>query len=162
MARSKQSKSKQMKIKQPSLKGMKNTSYLGHFAQDQFIKQGHNFSGRFDINRLSASPSGASNPFEATSELNRRKNELASEMNPLQRQLDALELQRRSDLETGRQQIADIQNFEYVNRVARPGSIAEVEKRMVEGDRNLASQQQPIRQQMESYRGRRKKFIEEI
>lgn len=32
-----------MKIKKPSLKGMKNTEYLGRFQKDEFIQQGHNF-----------------------------------------------------------------------------------------------------------------------
>lgn len=35
-----------MKIKKPSLKGMKHTSYLGHFAQDKYICEGHNTSGK--------------------------------------------------------------------------------------------------------------------
>jgi hypothetical protein len=35
-----------MKIKKPSLTGMKNCEYLGHFAQDKFIQQGHNDSGK--------------------------------------------------------------------------------------------------------------------
>lgn len=34
-----------MKIKKPSLKGMNNTKYLGHFAEDKYIQQGHNDSG---------------------------------------------------------------------------------------------------------------------
>lgn len=33
-----------MKIKRPSLKDMKNCEYLGHFAQDKYIQQGHNDS----------------------------------------------------------------------------------------------------------------------
>ena len=31
--------------KKPSLKGVKNTGYLGHFAKDKFLAQGHNDSG---------------------------------------------------------------------------------------------------------------------
>lgn len=38
-----------MSIKKPSLKGMANTKYLGHFAQDKYIQQGHNFSGSLCI-----------------------------------------------------------------------------------------------------------------
>lgn len=34
-----------MKIKKPSLKGIPNTGYLGHFAMDKYIEKGHNFSG---------------------------------------------------------------------------------------------------------------------
>lgn len=40
-----------MKIKKPSLKGMKNTGYLGHFAQDKYIQQGHNFSGKVPMKK---------------------------------------------------------------------------------------------------------------
>ena len=35
-----------MKIKKPSLKGMKNCGYLGHFAQDKYMEKGHNLSGK--------------------------------------------------------------------------------------------------------------------
>ena len=35
-----------MKIKKPSLSGMSCTEYLGRFKKDEFIQQGHNFSGR--------------------------------------------------------------------------------------------------------------------
>lgn len=38
-----------MKLKKPSLSGMKNCEYLGHFAQDKFIQQGHNDSGKPDL-----------------------------------------------------------------------------------------------------------------
>jgi len=31
-----------MKIKKPSLKGVKSCEYLGHFAQDKYIQAGHN------------------------------------------------------------------------------------------------------------------------
>jgi hypothetical protein len=31
-----------MKIKKPTLSGMKNFGYLGHFAQDRYIQAGHN------------------------------------------------------------------------------------------------------------------------
>lgn len=40
-----------MKIKRPSLRGMKNCEYLGHFAQDKYIQKGHNFSGRPDLKK---------------------------------------------------------------------------------------------------------------
>jgi len=38
-----------MKIKKPSLKGMKNCEYLQHFCQDKYIEQGHNFSGKISL-----------------------------------------------------------------------------------------------------------------
>lgn len=40
---------KEYGCKKPSLKGMANTGYLGHFAQDKFIQQGHNDSGSMPI-----------------------------------------------------------------------------------------------------------------
>jgi len=40
-----------MKIKKPSLKGMKNYGYLGHFVQDKYIQSGHNFSGKPDLKK---------------------------------------------------------------------------------------------------------------
>ena len=33
-----------MKIKKPSVKGMKHTEYLGHFAKDKYMCEGHNTS----------------------------------------------------------------------------------------------------------------------
>lgn len=38
-----------MKPKKPSLKGQKHYGYLGHFAQDKYIQQGHNDSGSMPI-----------------------------------------------------------------------------------------------------------------
>jgi hypothetical protein len=35
-----------MKIKRPSVRGMKNVSYLGRFQKDKYIQDGHNFSGK--------------------------------------------------------------------------------------------------------------------
>lgn len=35
---------KDPKIKRPSVKGMQNTGYLGHFSQDKYIQKGHNLS----------------------------------------------------------------------------------------------------------------------
>lgn len=31
-----------MRLKRPTLSGIKHTQYLGHFAQDRFIREGHN------------------------------------------------------------------------------------------------------------------------
>lgn len=38
-----------MKIKKPSLKGMKNCGYLGHFAKEKYLCAGHNFSGKMKL-----------------------------------------------------------------------------------------------------------------
>ena len=67
-----------MKIKKPSLKGMKNTEYLGHFAQDEYIQQGHNFSGQVPLFREPSQleMAGPANPFDATNELARRQAEV--------------------------------------------------------------------------------------
>lgn len=40
-----------MKIKKPSMKGMKNCGYLGHFAKEKYLCQGHNFSGKMDLTK---------------------------------------------------------------------------------------------------------------
>lgn len=40
-----------MKIKKPSLKGMKNCGYLGHFGKEKYLSQGHNFSGKMEISK---------------------------------------------------------------------------------------------------------------
>lgn len=37
-------------MKKPSIKGMKNTKYLGHFCNDKYIQKGHNDSGKIMIN----------------------------------------------------------------------------------------------------------------
>lgn len=34
-----------MKAKKPSLRGMRNCDYLGHFRKDKYISEGHNTSG---------------------------------------------------------------------------------------------------------------------
>ena len=70
-----------MKIKRPSLKGMKHTKYLGHFAQDKYIQQGHNFSGRFPLFREPSQLEmmGPSNAFDATNEFKRRQEQVDAE-----------------------------------------------------------------------------------
>lgn len=40
-----------MKIKKPSLKGMKNCEYLGHFGKEKYLSQGHNFSGKMELSK---------------------------------------------------------------------------------------------------------------
>lgn len=40
-----------MKIKKPSLSGIKNIEYLGHFSQDQFLEKGHNLSGKESLQK---------------------------------------------------------------------------------------------------------------
>ena len=40
---------KDLKHIKPSLKGMQHTGYLGHFAQDKFIQQGHNDDGKVEL-----------------------------------------------------------------------------------------------------------------
>lgn len=70
-----------MKIKRPSLKGMKNTKYLGHFAQDKYIKKGHNLSGSFPMFREPSQLEmmGPANPFDASAELKRRQAQVDAE-----------------------------------------------------------------------------------
>jgi hypothetical protein len=44
-------KSGAVSVKKPSLKGEANYGYLGHFAQDKFIQQGHNDDGKITYER---------------------------------------------------------------------------------------------------------------
>lgn len=154
MARSKQSKSKQMKIKQPSLKGMKNTSYLGHFAQDEFIKQGHNFSGRVEMSKFTGTPDierfAVSNPFEAQAEFARRqeqvKQEIAAIEDPAMENLRRIQEQMPSLYET----FGD----------SDEAKAAQMRSSLLHGANRL--QRSMLNQQLESLRGRRKKFLEEL
>ncbi len=60
--------SEDMKIKKPSLKGMKNTEYLGHFKEDKYIQDGHNFSGgmlRDAVNAFAGNNRGIKTPAPA-------------------------------------------------------------------------------------------------
>jgi hypothetical protein len=70
-----------MKIKRPSLKGMKNTKYLGHFAQDKYMKKGHNLSGSFPMFREPSQLEmmGPANPFDVSAELKRRQAQVDAE-----------------------------------------------------------------------------------
>lgn len=70
-----------MKIKKPSLKGMKHTKYLGHFAQDKYMEKGHNLSGRFPMFREPSQLEmmGPSNPFDVSGELKRREEQAYQE-----------------------------------------------------------------------------------
>lgn len=154
MARSKQSKSKQMKIKQPSLKGMKNTSYLGHFAQDEFIKQGHNFSGRVEMSKFTGTPDierfAVSNPFEAQAEFARRQEQVKQE-------IAAIEDPARESLRRIKEQMP--------TRYAQFGDsdeakAAQLASSLLSGAYN--TQYSMMNQQLESLRGRRKKFLEEL
>ena len=77
-----------MKIKKPSLKGMKNTKYLGHFAKDEYIQQGHNFSGTMPLFREPSQIEmmGPSNPFDVRGELQRREQQVNAEVAALRAQ----------------------------------------------------------------------------
>lgn len=169
MARSKQSKSKQMKIKQPSLKGMKNTSYLGHFAKDEFIQKGHNFSGRVTVSNLQGTPDierfAVSNPFEAQAEFARRQQEVGKEMDVFKKQIADVEQLRN-------QRIADFQ-LQRPTSYSTVGAMSDYDRTMMARENALQqaieaenlrtrSQVEGIQQQMESLRGRRKKFLEEL
>lgn len=141
-------KSKQMKIKQPSLKGMKNTKYLGHFAQDKYIQKGHNLSGVFptaDIEKFSVS-----NPFEANLEMQRRQKEVSDE-------LARMEAER----------VKTFQQFSArePSLYERFGDSPEAQSAQMQAaqiGRIRTAEDLRARQEMESYRGRRKKFLEEL
>lgn len=76
-----------MKIKKPSLKGMKHTKYLGHFAQDKYIRDGHNFSGSMPLFREPSQIEmmGPSNPFDVRGELQRREQQVNTEVAALRK-----------------------------------------------------------------------------
>lgn len=153
-------KSKQMKIKQPSLKGMKNTSYLGHFAKDEFIKQGHNFSGSYNLaagtpsgsftNVTMSDISGTSNAFEAGQELQKRKkiveDELASMEQERLKKFGEFSSQMPSNYETfGDSPQASDARF----RQAQLSTLRSMEDARARG-------------QIDAYRVRSKKFLEEL
>lgn len=43
-----------MKVKKPSLKGQGNCGYLGHFAKDKYLCEGHNTSGKVSLKAMSS------------------------------------------------------------------------------------------------------------
>lgn len=51
-----------MKLKRPSLSEMQNTGYLGHFAKDKFLQQGHNDSGTVELDNLAQMPTSVVSP----------------------------------------------------------------------------------------------------
>lgn len=137
-----------MKIKQPSLKGMKNTSYLGHFAQDKYIQKGHNLSGVFptaDVEKFAVS-----NPFEANVEMQRRQKQVSDELSRMEAERKSKFAEISSMLPSNYERFGDSeQALDARLRAARIGNVRSAE--------DLRA-----RQEMESYRGRRKKFLEEL
>ena len=92
-----------MKIKRPSLKGIKNTKYLGHFAQDKYIQQGHNFSGSYPLFKQQSEieKAGASNPFDVQAERASRQSMIDQKVAELRAQTPDLtpEMQRIQSLD---------------------------------------------------------------
>jgi chromosome segregation ATPase len=142
-----------MKIKKPSLKGMKNTKYLGHFAQDKYMEKGHNLSGRFPMFR---EPSQlemmeAANPFDATAELKRREQQVASEVAALGAQTpdntaEMAQIQSRMD----RINAQRTQSLRDVSQLKTQQQLMEQAK-----SRSRAGREQ-------AYRANRKKFLTEV
>ncbi len=64
---------KEPKLKKPSLKGMENTKYLGHFAQDKYIQEGHNLSWLSPAAGLASSSAQAAGNVLGQSVLNAEK-----------------------------------------------------------------------------------------
>jgi hypothetical protein len=89
-----------MKPKKPSLKGQKHYGYLGHFAQDKYIQQGHNDTDWRD----------------SDSEMKRFSGMTANEKN-------ALELRDKADKEliskSNRKEISDERDNQMQNREIR-------------------------------------------
>lgn len=62
-----------MKMKRPSVKGMSNMEYLGHFAQDKYIQEGHNTSARPGIAQGGPIPGLQLNPKRIAENLERKR-----------------------------------------------------------------------------------------
>jgi hypothetical protein len=98
-----------MKIKKPSLKGMKDTKYLGHFAQDKYIQKGHNLSGVLPMTQQVQMAAGtATNPFDYQAERQKRidyqKSESLAQGQALKQQSNALyNVNREASFQLGRE-----------------------------------------------------------
>ena len=173
-------KSKQMKIKQPSLKGMKNTKYLGHFAQDKYIQKGHNLSGVFptaDIEKFAVS-----NPFEAKGEMQRRQGIVEQEYKKLNQQAEEAVSSSQARAENiynqfvketpnwqGRNFAQDWTLSNYIEYQSPSEGQTPQQQRIKEWNSQIRQERlsglqesQKIAQEMSSLRGRRKKFLEEL
>jgi inorganic triphosphatase YgiF len=170
-----------MKIKKPSLKGMKNTEYLGHFAKDEYIQQGHNFSGQVPLFREPSQLEmmGPANPFDATNELSRRQAQVDAEATALrqtvadntgevatwQRRVDYLQAPRPTDLASAlsaskQQASLSREDRQYIQN-AKYGGFSS--KGLGYAKERLASAQAASKEGREkAYRASRKKFTTEI
>ena len=153
-----------MQIKRPSLKGMKNTKYLGHFAQDGYIQKGHNLSGIFDIYRQPSAieMTAPSNPFDASQECQRRmaqtgiKEEELAGIDP-EAQLAAQDLERANrDLYGAEQAYQKVAKTPGMVNINVSGEGAQLEQ----ARRRSASAQERVGRA--SKRSVSKKFIEEV
>jgi hypothetical protein len=155
------SKKKQpsMQIKRPSLKGMKNTKYLGHFAQDGYIQKGHNLSGIFDIYRQPSAIEmmAPSNPFDASQERQRRmaqtgiKEEELAGIDP-EAQLAAQELERSNRFLSEQERLLE-QTGQSTGRTSQEYHVEQARKRRATAQERVGRA---------SKRSVSKKFIEEV
>jgi hypothetical protein len=173
-----------MKIKRPSLKGMKNTKYLGHFAQDKYIKKGHNLSGSFPMFREPSQLEmmGPANPFDASAELKRRQAQVDAEAAALRqtvadntgevamwnRRVSALETPRPTDLKSAvaySEQRAALspEDLQYLRTGGGSRGLGTREPTLEQARQSLASAQARSKEGREkAFRSSRKKFITEV
>ena len=148
-----------MQIKRPSLKGMKNTKYLGHFAQDGYIQKGHNLSGIFDIYRQPSAIEmmAPSNPFDASQERQRRmaqtgiKEEELAGIDP-EAQLAAQELERSNRFLSEQERLLE-QTGQSTGRTSQEYHVEQARKRSATAQERVGRA---------SKRSVSKKFIEEV
>jgi hypothetical protein len=142
-----------MKIKRPSLKGMKNTKYLGHFAQDKYIQKGHNLSGVFDVKRPASAIEmmAPSNPYSSSQERQRRMQQAGLN----EQTLAALPSYQQAESELSASEAA------LSNLMANQSNVSEEDAGQYNESVWQATRRRDAAQQS-AYRGRKKKFVEEV
>jgi hypothetical protein len=145
-----------MQIKRPSLKGMKNTKYLGHFAQDGYIQKGHNLSGIFDIYRQPSAIEmmAPSNPFDAAAERKRREAEV---------NLGAQAVEAATPDTSAEMAALQEQKMRLESKRGKYGSTLMEDMQLAELPRKIQAATERSREAtVGRYRTSRKKFIEEV
>ena len=164
----KSKKKESMQIKRPSLKGMKNTKYLGHFAQDKYIQKGHNLSGVFDVYRPPSAIElmAPANPFSAVEEKARRTQQmgLTSEQlanSPTQQELVRQEEQAAAEISNLQPLLSDEE--QKISKMQRQPYGGGFDRGMAETRaRSLRERISKARQTVSAGMARKKKFIEEL
>lgn len=160
----KSKKKDSMQIKRPSLKGMKNTKYLGHFAQDKYMEKGHNLSGQFPMFREPSQLEmmAAANPFDASAERQRRMQQIGVTEQQMA-QMPGAEEEAAAVARLGQvQQARDVRKADWeegVNENAKQGD--PTRRAIYEQSQDLVNKAES---KVQNIRGRRRqrKFVEEL